>query len=212
MAGFSGIATISVPASNAYVLPPGMPGFAPGHLYPVGTPDIVDARRLSTGSLRDRRAVLYAADDPIGQRRAGVIRLNLAQIGLDVEVKAFPRPVLVSMAARRGEPFDLIETGWHAHYADPSEFLLSLLAGPLAPRDNLNLSYFQGADAAIEAANRLPAPERYRRLGLLELDVMRRYAPVAPLFHPFNYALVSPRVRCYSSVALAVDYGSFCLT
>ena len=57
-----------------------------------------------------------------------MIRLNLAQIGLDVEVKAFPRPVLVSMAARRGEPFDLIETGWHAHYPDPSEFLVSLLA------------------------------------------------------------------------------------
>ena len=82
----------------------------------------------------------------------------------------------------------------------------------MAPRDNLNLSYFQAADAAIGAAHRVPAPERYRRFGLLERDLMRRWAPVAPLFHPFNYALVSTRVGCFSSTAFAVDYGSFCLT
>jgi peptide/nickel transport system substrate-binding protein len=194
------------------LLPAGMPGFARGHLYPVGKPDLVAAKRLAAGNLRNGHAVLYAADEPIALRRAGVIRQNLAQMGLDVEVKAFPRPVLVSLAAQRGAPFDLIETGWHAHYADPSEFLVSLLAGPLAPRDNLNLSYFTAADEVIRSAHRSPAPERYRRLGLVELDVMRRFAPVAPLFHPFNYALVSSRVGCFSTAALAVDYGSFCLT
>jgi peptide/nickel transport system substrate-binding protein len=193
------------------LLPPGMPGFVPRDIYPLGRPALASARRLAAGHLRGGRAVLYVGDEPTAVRRAEVIRFNLARIGLVVEIHSFPRPIMAARAARRGEPFDLVLTGWHAHYADPAEFLVSLLDGAMKPRDNLNLSYFHGRTGEIEAANRLGAPERYRTLGALEVDIMRRDAPVAPLFHPFSYWLLSERVGCFAESPLGVDYGSFCL-
>jgi ABC-type transport system substrate-binding protein len=193
------------------LIPPDMPGFARQRLYPLGGPDLAAARRLAAGNLRDGRAVLYTGDDPTSLRRADVIRFNLARIGLDVEVRAFPRPILAARAAQRGEPFDLALTGWHAHYPDPAEFLVWLLDGPLRPRDNLNLSYFQGASRQIQAAHRLGAPGRFRALGRLEVEILREHAPVAPLFHPYSYFLLSPRVGCLVLSMHGPELGSFCL-
>jgi peptide/nickel transport system substrate-binding protein len=194
------------------LLPPGMPGFIPRDIYPLGTPALASARRLAAGHLRGGRAVLYVADEPTALRRAEVIRFDLARIGVVVGIHAFPRPIMAARAARRGEPFDLVLTGWHAHYADPAEFLVSLLDGAIEPRDNLNLSYFHERTTEIEAANRLGAPQRYRTLGALDVDIMRRDAPVAPLFHPYSYWLVSERVACFAESPFGVDYGSFCLS
>lgn len=193
------------------LLPPGMPGFVPRNIYPLGAPDLARARRIAAGHLRAGQAVLYVGDEPAALRRAEVIRSNLGHIGLAVTIRAFPRPIMAARAARRGEPFDLVLTGWHAHYPDPAEFLVSLLDGRIRPRDNLNLSYFKGATARIEAANRFGAPQRYGALGRLEVDIMRRHAPVASLFHPFSYSLVSERVGCFAHTPFGVDYGSFCL-
>jgi peptide/nickel transport system substrate-binding protein len=193
------------------LLPPKMPGFVPRYIYPLGTPALASARRLAAGNLRGARAVLYVGDEPTALRRAEVIRANLARIGLVVDIRSFPRPVLAARAAQRGEPFDLVLTGWHAHYGDPAEFLVSLLGGTIKRRDNMNLSYFQGRSGEIQAAHRLHGPKRYRALGALEVDIMRRDAPVAPLFHPYSYWLVSERVHCFAERQLGVDYGSVCL-
>jgi len=195
-----------------HLLPPGMPGFVPRRLYPLAAPDLASARRLTAGNLRGRRAVLYVGDEPPSLRAAEVIRFDLGRIGLDVEIRGLPRPVMAARAARRGEPFDLVLTGWHAHYADPAEFLVGLLDGTIKPRDNLNLSYYGGASKAIAAANALGPKRRHAALARLESEILRRDAPVAPLYHPFSYVLVSSRVGCFVTRRFGVDYGSFCLS
>jgi peptide/nickel transport system substrate-binding protein len=193
------------------LLPPSVPGFAQRSVYPLGAPRLDEARRLAAGNLRGGQAILYTADDPPSLRRADVIRFNLGRIGLTVEIRAFPRPIMAARAARRGEPFDLVLTGWHAHYPDPAEFLVWLLDGELRPQDNVNLSYFQGASRAIRAAHRLEAPTRYEALGRLEAEIMREHAPVAALFHPYSYYLLSRRVGCLVLTAHGPEYGSLCL-
>ena len=194
-----------------HLLPPGMPGFVSRRLYPLTAADLASARRLAAGSLRGRHAVLYVGDEPPSLRAAEVIRYNLGRIGLDVEIRVRASG-MVARAAQRGEPFDLVLTGWHAHSADPAEFLVGLLDGTIKPRDNVNLSYYSGASKAIATANALGPKRRYAALARLESEILRRDAPVAPLYHPFSYVLVSSRVGCFVTRRFGVDYGSFCLS
>jgi ABC-type transport system substrate-binding protein len=197
------------------LLPPGMPGFADENIYPLRRPDLRRARALAEGHLRAGRAVLYVANEPVALRRADVIRSNLAAIGLTVEIRGFTRAELATRAATRGEPFDLVLTGWHAFYPDPVDIVFRLLDGRhVRARDNFNLSYFDvsAVNRTLDRADRLPLSRRYAAFARLEAEIVGRYAPVAPVFHPFNYVLVSERVGCFSSrAAVGADYGSFCL-
>jgi len=49
--------------------------------------------------------------------------VNLAAIGLDVEIQSFPRAIQFTKTGTRGEPFDITLEGWHIDYYDPYEFL-----------------------------------------------------------------------------------------
>ena len=69
-------------------IPPGLPGFQDAKIYPLGGPDLERARRLA--GERRRQAVLYACSSPGMRRDAGIARRNLAEIGIDVDVKLFP--------------------------------------------------------------------------------------------------------------------------
>jgi peptide/nickel transport system substrate-binding protein len=202
------------------LLPARLSGAANEHVYPVGAPKVGAAQKLATGHLGTGTAVLYVADEPVALRRADVIQAELARIGLQVKIKSFPRPVLAAKVATRGEPFDLVLTGWLAQYTDPEDFLVRLLDGrTLRPKDNFNLSYFdvEKANRVIESAARLPAPQRYRAFAKVETSILRTYAPVAPLFTPYDYLFLSARVGCYSAKQGAAlkggfpDWGSFCL-
>jgi peptide/nickel transport system substrate-binding protein len=202
------------------LLPPALPGSDTAPLSTGQTPDVRAAQRLAAGHLRSAVAVLYVADEPVALRRADVIQSELAQIGLRVQIESFPRPVLAAKVATRGEPFDLVLTGWLAQYLDPEDFLTRLLDGrTLRPQDNFNLSYFNvaAANQAIEAAVPLPPPERYRAFSQVEATILRKYAPVVPLFNPYNYLFLSARIGCYAAKQRATlgaglpDWGSFCV-
>jgi peptide/nickel transport system substrate-binding protein len=197
------------------LLPPGTLGFHDVQLYPLAGPDLKTARRLATGHLRDRKAVLYVADAPVALRRAAIIRYNLAQIGLEVEVRSFARPVLISRAATRGEPFDLVLTGWTGFTPDPADFLVRSFDGAgITSTDNFNLSYLAvpDVDRRLAAAAAEPAPARYAAFAAIEADVLRRYAPVAPIMNRLGYVLLSSRIRCFAYDAFGgFDLGSACI-
>jgi ABC-type transport system substrate-binding protein len=199
-----------------HLLPGGTLGVRNAPLYPLGGPDLRTAHRLARGHLRDRKAVLYVADAPVALRRAAIIRYDLAQIGLDVEVRSFARAVLVSKVSTRDEPFDLTLTGWTGFTLDPSDFLVRLLDGrAITTSDNFNLSYFDvpAVNRKLAAADALPAPQRYEAFTSLEMHILRQYAPVAPIMNPLAYILVSSRVRCFTYNAFGgLDLGSACLT
>ena len=154
-----------------HLLPAATLGARSDPLYPLNGPDLRTARRLARGHLHGGKAVLYIADAPVALRRAAIIRYNLAQIGLDVQVRAFARAVLLSKISTRGEPFDLTLTGWTGFTLDPADFLVRLLDGrSITTRDNFNLSYFDvpGVNRQITAADAWPAPQRYDAFASLE--------------------------------------------
>jgi peptide/nickel transport system substrate-binding protein len=198
-----------------HLLPTATLGFHNVLLYPLGGPDLRLARQLARGHLRGAKAVLYVPDAPVGLRRAAIIRYNLAQIGLDVEVRSFARAVLLSKVSTRGEPFDLVLTGWTGFTLDPADFLVRLLDGRgITTNNNFNLSYFNvsAVNRQLAEADALPAPRRYKTFAALEVRILQRYAPVAPIMNPLAYILVSSRVRCFAYDAFGgFNLGSACL-
>jgi peptide/nickel transport system substrate-binding protein len=208
-------------APTGRLVPPLLPGAARTPAYPQGNHDVAAARKLAAGSLRSGTAVLWAASDPVAVRRADAIQEELAQIGLKVDIQTFPRPVFTQEIATRGADFDLALTGWVSLYYDPADFLVRLLdGGSLAPTNNFDVAYFDdpGVNGALESAQRLPVPQRYRVFGRLETTILRDEAPVVPLFNQYNFLFLSRRVRCYSArngAALGAglpDWGSFCVS
>jgi peptide/nickel transport system substrate-binding protein len=198
------------------LLPPATLGFHDAQLYPLKGPDFETARQLARGHLRNHRAVLYVADAPAALRRAAIIRYDLDQIGLDVQVRPFARAVLLTKASTRGEPFDLALTGWVGFTPDPADFLVRLLDGDtITPTDNFNLSYFDDptVNQELAAADALPAPQRYAAFTALETKILRKYAPVAPIMNGLAYILLSRRVHCFDYDAFGgFDLGSACIT
>ena len=80
-------------------------------IYPLAGPDLRTARKLAKGRTRGGKAVLYTRPDPADVAQAQVLQQNLRQIGLELEIKSFPGPVLFQKLATRGEPFDLGRIG-----------------------------------------------------------------------------------------------------
>lgn len=171
-------------------LPPSMPGFRDAHIYPF-TPDVATARRLlGPGS---RVAVLYTCNQSPCDQLAQVVKTNLAAIGIQVQVKAFPIPALVARMGRPGEPFDLGVGGWIADYADPADFLNFLLVdggGVLLPFDD------PGYARKAAAAARLTGPRRYLAYGALDADVARNDAPWIAIGNQASHDFFSTRMGC----------------
>src|SRR5262249_11172801 len=197
------------------LLPPATLGYHDASLYPITAPDLHTARRLARGHLRGGNTVLYVPDVAVALRRAAIIQYDLEQIGLHVQVRGFARAVLISKIATRGEPFDLALTGWTGFTPDPQDFLVRLLDGrAISASDNFDVSYFNVASVnrQLEADDALPAPQRYAAFAATETNVLRRYAPVAPIMNQLSYVLVSTRVHCFAyNYFGGFDLGSACV-
>jgi class 3 adenylate cyclase/ABC-type oligopeptide transport system substrate-binding subunit len=102
-------------------IPPGTPGFRDAAIYPLGAPDLTEARRLA-GSGRRRTAVLITCDFRGCLEHGRVVRRNLAAIGIDVEVKNLPFEEMFTRLKRPGEPWDLGYFNWFPDFVDPSDF------------------------------------------------------------------------------------------
>ncbi len=192
------------------VIPEGMPGFRDVDLYTLKGPNLKVAQRLARGHTGGGHAVLYVWNTPSVVKAAEIVRFDLGKIGLDVEVKSFSRPVHVVKTGTRDEPFDLSFGFWCADYLDPAQFVDVLLNGNrIAATGNTNISYFDepAVNRKIEAANTLPAPGRYVAFARLDAEIMRTYAPWAPLWSSAQYHLASGRVGCFRPF----DYAAWCL-
>ena len=66
------------------IVPPAVPGFPAGHVYPVAGPDLATARRLAGGDRRS--AVLYICGDPRLPNLARIVSSNLAAIRIGVRI------------------------------------------------------------------------------------------------------------------------------
>jgi peptide/nickel transport system substrate-binding protein len=186
-------------------LPYPMPGFKEFDLFSLKGPNYAKARPLAQGNTRDGKAVMYTFNTAQGPPIAQSVQFNLKQIGIDVEIKLFDRVVQHEKTATRGEPFDLTLEGWGMDYPDPSNFINVLLDGRRIQADNnVNASYFNNAtyNSRMDKAYGLAGQARLTAYGLLDRDIMRDQAPVAPYISTNARILTSTKVGCYGYTSI----------
>jgi len=191
-------------ARTDQILPPGMPGYKNWAIYPlegVNAASTAKAKSLAAGNERGGKAVFYTFNVSHGITVAQVVQFNLKQIGLDVEVKQFERTVQHAKAATRGEPFDITYEGWGMDYPDPSNFINVLLDGSrLQAENNVNESYYNDPvfNKRMEEASRLAGDARLKAYGILDRDIMRDGAPMAPFINTLDRRYISESTGCYN--------------
>ena len=188
-----------------HYLPPGMPGYRDAHVYPL-TPDLGKARALVGG--KGRTAVLYTCDLSPCAEQAQILRTDLARIGLQVQVKAFPILTMFAREHRPGEHFDIGWYGWATAYPDP--------AGMLPPMLNDNTLYPTFDDPTYERrlaqTGRLTGPRRYLAYGKLDIDLARNDAPLLAYGNPSSSDFFSARIGCQTYVgAYGIDLAALCI-
>ena len=184
------------------VLPPTMPGYrnwARAIGYPLNKPNDKKAKSLKphTGSL-----TFYASTTPVSLLIVTIVKQNLAAIGMDANVKTFPFGVRIKKEGHKGEPFDLDLQAWGADYPDPVDFLDILLNGTnIHAENNNNNAYFNSPtfNRRMALAGRLVGAKRYSQYALIDRDVMKQQAPLAPLFVRTVREFTSKsEIGCYS--------------
>jgi peptide/nickel transport system substrate-binding protein len=189
-------------------IPPGISGFEDKAIYPLGTPDVSEARRLA-GTRRGREVVLYTCNLPGCLEQGRVVRRNLAAIGLDVEVKSFAFNQMFARLTRPGEPWDLGYWGWLMDFADPAGFVGAIFgptgespAGRFLEKDLLR---------RISAATRLSAGARVRAFAELDAELGRTGA-AAPFATAATTELFSDRIGCQVHQPLyGISLGALCV-
>jgi ABC-type transport system substrate-binding protein len=177
-------------------LPPGMPGFTDAAIYPLERPNLERARRLARGNLRGGKAVLYTNDIPIPLAAAQTVKQQLAEIGLDIEVRPLPPSVAISRLFTPGEPWDLTIIHWIPDFVDPFQYTNLLFDPQFASIGNFGRFDSRTFNSQMRRAGRLWGAERYRAYADLDVRLARDAAPSAPISFLNEPTLVSKRVGC----------------
>ncbi|MFL5930971.1 MAG: ABC transporter substrate-binding protein [Gaiellaceae bacterium] len=183
---------------NDQYMPPTMRGFKNAAIYP-SRPNVARARSLAQGNLRSGKAVLYTCNTGPCVPTAEIVQNNLKAIGLDTEIKPYPRAVQFTKTGTRGEPFDMSLEGWHMDYFDPYDFMFLLDGTTIRPANNNNYSYFNNPayNRKIAAAASLVGQARYRAFGNLDVDLAKNAAPLASYITDNTRYLVSRSTGCF---------------
>lgn len=175
-------------------LPPSLPGFRDGSIYPLERADLSKARALARGNTRGGKAVFYVNSAPPPFATAQAVKQQLAAIGLEVEVEAIPGPGFFSRLS--DNRWDLTLTLWTPDYLDPYQYLNVLLDGRFVSGTNIGRFNSPEYNRLMRQAGRVRGAERYRAYGELDVQLARDAAPLAALSFFNDATLVSKRVGC----------------
>jgi peptide/nickel transport system substrate-binding protein len=197
---------------NDQYMPPAMRGFKNAAIYP-SRPNVSRARSLAQGNLRGGKGVFYTCNTGPCIPTAQLVQDNLKAIGLDMEIKTFPRAVQFTKTGTRGEPFDMSLEAWRMDYFDPYDFIFLLDGSTIRPANNNNYSYFNNPqyNRKIAAAASLVGQARYRAFGNLDVDLAKNAAPLASYITDNQRYLVSKSTGCFFyQPVYEVDIASIC--
>jgi peptide/nickel transport system substrate-binding protein len=193
------------------LLPPSLPGYLNGKIYPLAEPNLAKARQLAVGHLRGGKAVLYVADLPLSLGVGQLLKKQLAAIGLDVEVRGIPVAGLNARLSTPGEPFDMtLLVTPNVDYYDPYAFLNLFFESRFIGRTNWSNLHEPKYDRMLRAASRLRGKARARAYGRLDVLIARNVAPLAAISYSDEPTLVSKRVGCVL-LRPALDLATVCL-
>ena len=182
-------------------LPHVMPGFTDASVYPLERPDLETAKALAAGNTRGGKAVFYTTDAPLALAAAQLIKRQLVEIGLEVEVKALPIHIAtaayVGKLAAQGEPWDIALVLWTPNFIDPFAYVNAMLDRQFIGGTNLARFESSGYDRELRQVARVAsAGDRSRAYGTLDVRLARDAAPLAALDVLSEATLVSARVGC----------------
>jgi ABC-type oligopeptide transport system substrate-binding subunit len=195
------------------LLPPRLRGYKNAGLYPTGRPNVSLARR-QMGSFRST-IKLYTGTSPAAQNTAAVFQANLQRLGIRVDIDSFSTGVMYRRAGTRGEPFDVLNAGWVADYADPFDFMDVLLNGNnIQASNNNNYSYWRNTRyiRRMNSAARLFGAKRYQSYGQLDIDIAKNAAPMANWMNDNSRDFIGPRTGCFSyqPIYAGPSFGVLC--
>ncbi len=182
-------------------IPPLVPGFRDGDVYPLEHADQERAKELARGNLRGGKAVFYTGDFGPPLAVAQLAKQQLEAIGLEIEIRPLPvhtasAPYL-DMLAKPGAEWDIALVVWTPNLPDPQAYLNLLL--DTHHIGGTNVAGFTSAayDGSLRRAARVPqARQRQLAYGSLDVQVARDAAPLAALTVLNEPTFVSERVGC----------------
>jgi peptide/nickel transport system substrate-binding protein len=178
-------------------IPPLVPGFRDGDVYPLDRADPVRARELARGNLRGGRAVLYTTDFALAI--AQLAKQQLAEIGLEIEIRTVPHHIsslgYLDALTTSGAEWDIALVVWTPNVPDAQVYLNLLLETQHV--GGTNVAGFSSAayDRELRRAARVPqARRRELAYGSLDVQAARDAAPLAALSVLNEPTFVSERV------------------
>jgi len=194
-------------------LTPGLPGFKDRSFYPLQG-DLQKARRLAGRAAR--QAMLYTCNEAPCPQEAQIVKEDLAKIGIDVEVRAFPLATLETYRQRKpGEPWDIGLTTWLFDFPDPFDVLNLQFDGDLADRPEAgNAAHFDDPtyNRRLQEAARLSGARRSRAYERLDADLVRHASPFVAFANETKIDFFSRRIGCqlYQPV-YGMDLADLCI-
>ena len=195
-------------ATDQYLVP-GIPGYRPLDIYPLGGPDLTKARRLANGI--HKHAALYIPNDaPQYMDEARIVQTDLKAIGITVDITALPSGIIYSRLTTPGEPWDIAWVNWGADFADP----FTMLNEQFDPSAIYNFGHFNAPALTrrMRQAAKLSGEQRLQAYARLDADLTRNDPPgIAWGISTFR-DFFAARVRCqiYQPI-YGIDLGSLCL-
>ena len=178
------------------ILAPQLPGFKPAKIYPLGGAQAAKAKELLGGFTGEVNHLHTTSAASVAH--AQIVKFNLEQAGLKVNLKPQPFGVALATMGNKGNEMDSFTIGWIADYFDPFDFINVLLDGTtIQETNNSNYAYFNDAkyNKLMKAAARLTGQARYTAYGNLDIDIMKNAAPWIPLFNYTSRDFVSARIE-----------------
>jgi peptide/nickel transport system substrate-binding protein len=188
------------PPSDQY-LPSILPAFKDADVYPLERADLQRARTLARGNLRGGKAVLYVNSSSIPMALGQLVKQQLSEIGLEVEVRGIPihsaSAAYFNKLGTPGEPWDIAFGLWSPSYLDPYAYINSLFDSRYVGGTNFTRFASGAYDRQMRRAARLPeGRDRSRAYGALDVAIARDPAPSAAIGFLNEPTLVSKRVGC----------------
>ncbi|MDQ3672619.1 MAG: ABC transporter substrate-binding protein, partial [Actinomycetota bacterium] len=182
-------------------LPAIIPGFKDADVYPLERADLQRARALASGNLRGGKAILYVNSSPLPMAIGQLIKQQLAEIGLDVELRGIPihsaSAAYFNKLATPGEPWDMAFGLWSPSYIDPFAYINLLFDGRFVGGTNFTRFASTPLDKQMRQAARLPqGSSRNSAYAALDVRLAREAAPIAAVDFLNEPTLVSKRVGC----------------
>jgi peptide/nickel transport system substrate-binding protein len=182
-------------------IPPLVPGFRDGDVYPLRRADPERARELARGNLRGGKAIFYTGNFGFPLAVAQLAKQQLETIGLEIEIKPLPvhtaSATYLDLLAKPRAKWDIALVVWTPNVPDAQAYLNLLLDSHHVGGTNVAGFTSAAYDGALRRAASVPQA-RQRRLayGSLDVRLARNAAPSAALTVLNEPTFVSDRVGC----------------